>query len=350
MPSNTPGSWGYTYPNPVHLAAEATTYLFWRGGNFNPTYATQPDASDAWSPARTLISAPGRPYVKVDSDGEDTIHFAFTNAHPNEAADVNIHYAAYRDGALWRADGTRIGPLGTAITPQQADRVYDTGRKAWVHDVAIDGDGRPVIVFASFAATSDHRYMYARWTGTEWVVHELTAAGGSISDDGREPFYSGGLTLDHEDPSTVYLSRPVDDNYEIETWTTADGGATWTSKPVTAQSGVKNVRPVSPRGLRPFSSDLSVAWMRGVYASYIDYRTSITTLLLTGGHAPPIADAEASPRSGPAPQEVAFDARASVGGVAFAWDFGDGTSGTGAAGPSPLRAAGRVLPRPDRDR
>ena len=201
MPSNTPGSWGYTYPNPVHLAAEATTYLFWRGGNFNPTYATQPDASDAWSPARTLISAPGRPYVKVDSDGEDTIHFAFTNAHPNEAADVNIHYAAYRDGALWRADGTRIGPLGTAITPQQADRVYDTGRKAWVHDVAIDGDGRPVIVFASFAATSDHRYMYARWTGTEWVVHELTAAGGSISDDGKEPFYSGGLTLDHEDPS-----------------------------------------------------------------------------------------------------------------------------------------------------
>ena len=92
--------------------------------------------------------------------------------------------------------------------------------------------------------------MYARWTGSEWVVHELTAAGGSISDDGKEPFYSGGLTLDHEDPSTVYLSRPVDGNYEIETWTTADGGATWTSKPVTAQSGVKNVRPVSPRGLR----------------------------------------------------------------------------------------------------
>ena len=53
--------------------------------------------------------------------------------------------------------------------------------------------------------------------------------------------------------------------------------------------------------------------MRGVYASYIDYRTSITTLLLTGGDAPPIADAEASPRSGPAPQEVAFDARASAG-------------------------------------
>ena len=38
--------------------------------------------ADAWSPARTLISAPGRPYVKVDSDGEATIHFAFTNAHP----------------------------------------------------------------------------------------------------------------------------------------------------------------------------------------------------------------------------------------------------------------------------
>ncbi len=335
IPANTPGGYGFTYPNPVRLAREATTYLFWRGGNFNPTFATQPDGTDTWSAPRTLISVPNeRPYVKVDSNGEDTIHFGFTNAHPNEAGDVNIYYAAYRDGpAVHGRTGRASGRSARRSRPAQSDTVYDTGRKAWVHDIAQDAQGRPVIVFASFAATSDHRYMYARWTGSAWDVQELTAAGGSISEDGKELFYSGGITLDHEDPSTVYLSRPVNGVHEIETWTTADGGATWTRRAVTEQSTAKNVRPVSPRGLLPFSSDLSVAWMRGAYPSYIDYRTSITTLLLTGGNAPPVADATLAPRSGPAPQEVTFDARASRdedGTVAaYHWDLGDGTTATG---------------------
>ena len=146
----------------------------------------------------------------------------------------------------------------------------------------------------------------------------------------------------------MYLSRPIDGVHEIETWTTADGGATWTRRAVTEQSTAKNVRPVSPRGLLPFSSDLSVAWMRGAYPSYIDYRTSITTLLLTGGNAPPVADATLAPRSGPAPQEVAFDARASRdedGTVAaYHWDLGDGTTATGAQVRHRYRQPGRYFP------
>ncbi len=35
VPTNTPGSFGYTYPNPVQLSAEGNRiWLFWRGGNF----------------------------------------------------------------------------------------------------------------------------------------------------------------------------------------------------------------------------------------------------------------------------------------------------------------------------
>jgi hypothetical protein len=350
LPANTPGNYGFTYPNPVHLAREATTYLFWRGGDFLPTFSAQPDGMQTWTAPRTLISVPGeRPYVKVASDGEGTIHFAFTNAHPREAGDVNLYYAAYRDGQLLKADGTRIGPLGTAIAPADADTVYDTGRKAWVHDIAHDAQGRPVIVFASFAATSDHRYMYVRWTGSDWSEPvELTPAGGSISEDGNEAFYSGGITLDHEDPSVVYLSRPVDGVHEIETWTTADGGATWARRPVTEQSTEKNVRPVSPRGLLPFSGDLSVAWMRGAYPSYIDYRTSIATLLVTGGNAPPVADAAVSPRGGRAPQDVSLDARGSHDEdgavVSHHWDFGDGTTATGAQVEHRYEQGGRYFP------
>ena len=84
VPTNTPGIRGYTYPNPIRLADEGRTYLFWRGGNYNPTFSIQNDGETTWSPARTLITMPGeRPYVKYDSSGGDTIHVAYTNAHPN---------------------------------------------------------------------------------------------------------------------------------------------------------------------------------------------------------------------------------------------------------------------------
>ncbi len=69
--------------------------------------------------------------------------------------------------------------------------------------------------------------MYARWTGSEWSVHEITPAGGSIHDVAGEEQYSAGITLDHEDPSIVQLSRPVAGMFEVETWRTPDGGETW---------------------------------------------------------------------------------------------------------------------------
>src|SRR4051794_3426276 len=308
IPTNTVGQYGFTYPNPIRLSAESKSYLFWRGGNFNPTFSTQPDGQSSWSAARNLILVSGeRPYVKYDSYHGDTIGFAFTNAHPSEASDVNIYYAYYKNGGIYKANGTRIGTLGTPIAPSQADKVFDNADKTWVHDVAFDSQGRPVIVFADFASTTDHRYRYARWTGSQWVSYQITPAGGSISLDGKQPYYSGGITLDHENPNTVYLSRDVGGIFEVETWSPPDGGKSWSRPAVPASSSANNYRPISPRGLIPFSSDMSVVWMRGIYQSYIAYKTSITATSANGGTKPPVADAEWSPHQGPAPQRVSFD-------------------------------------------
>lgn len=331
LPTNTPGGFGSTYPNPVHLSGERRSYLFWRGGNYNPTFASQADGADTWSPAATLVSVPGeRPYAKYETNGTDSIDVAFTNAHPQEAPDVNVYYARYRAGGLYRADGARIGTLGQPITPAQADLVYDGAANAWVHDIALDAAGRPVIVLATFPSPSDHRYRYARWTGSAWVSSEITPAGGSISLDGQQPYYSGGVTLDHEDPSVVYLSRDVGGTFEVETWRTPDGGATWTRTPVTAGSSSANVRPVSPRGLIPFSGDFSVVWLHGTYTSYVDYRTSLATAMATGGNQPPIADAEPSRTAGRAPLTVSFDGSGATDPdgtvIDWSWNFGDGTA------------------------
>ncbi|MGN9812808.1 BNR-4 repeat-containing protein [Micromonospora sp. BQ11] len=336
VPTNTAGGYGYTYPNPVQLSGENNRlYLFWRGGDFNPAYSTT-NGGDQWTTATRLISSPGhRPYLKVAANGRDTIHFAFTEAHPRNLR-TSIYYMYYRAGSLYRADGTRIGPMGTAVTPAQATKVYDAathGAKAWVHDIAIDSSGHPVITYATFPTDADHRYRYARWTGTGWFDRELTAAGGTISGDPAEPNYSGGITLDHDDPSVVLMSRQVDGVFEIERWTTPDGGTSWSTEALTSGSTEPNMRPFSPWGL-PRGSALDVVWMAGDYPSYTRYRTRmLRTGTGPGGNTAPTASFTAAPVSGD-PRTVAFDARGSAdpdGTVAsWSWTFGDGTTATGA--------------------
>src|SRR4051794_24023460 len=263
--TNTPGNRGYTYPNPVQLAGEnGRVHLFWRGGDWNPAVSSSPDGL-TWAPATTLIRAPRqRPYVKVATDGQETTPLAFTDGPPREPA-TSLFYARYTAGAWYRADGHRI--TAAPFTPADADRVYDVTRHrdhAWVHDVAFDAAGHPRIVYAVFRSAPDHRSRHARWTGTAWEDRQLTPAGSFFDEDGGETQYSGGIAFDPADPDTVYLSRELDGQWEIERWR----GPAWTHTALTAASAEKNVRPVVARGGGPL-------WMRGAYVNYRRYRTAI---------------------------------------------------------------------------
>jgi len=127
--TTTTGVHGYSYTNPVHLSAEGATYLFWRGGNWNPTFSSQADGQDTWKPAANVVYLDQqRPYMKIASNGIDRIAFAYTDGHPAELEDVNIHYAEYRtgpDAGLYTAGGRRIGALGDPVPPTAGDTVYD---------------------------------------------------------------------------------------------------------------------------------------------------------------------------------------------------------------------------------
>lgn len=274
------GTKGFTYPNPVILSAEHDAlYLFWRGDDWSQDFATR-TLGGRWSPARRLIAVPGqRPYVKVASNGTNTIALAFTNGHPRGVV-TSIYYAAYRDGSLWTAAGRRIASADAGpISPSQADLVYNaakTGVRAWVWDVALDARGRPVVVYATFPSPSRHVYWYATWTGQRWVSHTLTAGGPSISPHTIETDYSAGVVLDHANPSIVYLSRKVHGWFEIERWTTSDGGASWHYSTVARTPGHDDIRPVVPRGST--GGPIQVLWLHGHYGTYRHYRTSIAFL------------------------------------------------------------------------
>jgi PKD repeat protein len=344
--TNLEGRHGYTYPNPVRLAAEGgRIYLFWRGGNFNPAFSTSDDDGRTWAPARHLIDAPGhRPYVKVASNGTDTITFAFTDAHPDGFV-TSMYSMSYRDGGFYKADGTRIAGLADLpLRPEQADKIFDgpaNGTTSWVHDTALDAQGRPVITYATIPAIDDHRYRYARWLGDRWLDVELTKAGPAIIEDPKQQLYSGGITLDHEDPSVVYLSRRVGAVHEIERWSTTDEGTSWTAQPVTSGSAESNFRPVSPRGLPP-GEDLEVIWMTGRYPTFTTFQTVLNRSGVPSGGEPPVA--AFTSEVGAVRLGVTVDgtrSRDPDGSVAaYAWDFGDGATAAGPKVTHPYAAPG----------
>ncbi len=285
--TNTKGTQGYTYPNPIQLANENNRiYLFWRGGNFKPNFSESSDGVN-WTPVRTLIKGTGdRPYIKFESDGREKIHFAFTDGHPKKHPQNCIYYGCYQNRAFYRADGSKITDIDNLPSePIQAEKVYDaavSGRRAWIWDIAIDSGGNPVIVYSTISEQKDHHYRYARWNGVKWQDYAVAPAGRWFPQTrpGKtesEPYYSGGIVLDHADTSVVYLSREVNGVFEIERWQTTNGGAAWTSRSITAGSEKNNVRPVIPRSYKPGRQ--GIFWMHGDYIYFWQYHTAIKTNL-----------------------------------------------------------------------
>ncbi len=78
----------YTYTHPVRLSEEdGRIYLFWRGIDNKPNYASSDDDGETWTKGKIFILPERsyqnrRPYLKVFSNGKDVIHFAFTDGHP----------------------------------------------------------------------------------------------------------------------------------------------------------------------------------------------------------------------------------------------------------------------------
>jgi hypothetical protein len=335
--TNTPGPRGYTYPNPIQLPAEGNRlYLFWRGGNWLPAYSVY-QGGTGWSPARRLLARPRgsnrftRPYIKYAATG-NTIGFAFTEGHPRNERANSIHFALYRGGAFYRADGKRIGRLGVPLNAKRADLVYDGHRpkpRAWVHDVALTPSGRPVIVFATFRKRARrHEYRYAIWSRGRWRTHRIVAAGGPIGNlsVSAEYFYSGGISLDPENPSLLYLSRQVDGIHQVERWRTRDRGRHWRHRRLTGDGLLTSARPVVPRGLP--AGRREVLWMAGPYTHYHHFAGSI--MLTSPFGAPPEGSFEASaPTRQPVGSTVDFDPSTRPGAsrmVSARWDFGDGQS------------------------
>lgn len=281
------------YTNPVLLSEEnSRIYLFSRGGyDWKPSFITSDDLGVTWSKPRTIVSKKvnnihNRPYTKIVSDGKSKIHFAFTDGHPRDENHNSIYYLMYQQGSFFDAAGVKMGdvahlPIEQELVPKAFDGLANNQR-SWIWDIAVQENGHPVIAYSTLPEETRHFYQYGIWDGSSWKNTRLCNAGSAFprferakQESDPEPHYSGGIVLDHNHPNIVYLSRPVNDRFEIEQWTTNDGGDTFSQVALTSNSLKDNVRPVVTRGM-PSTIPSRVLWLHiNHYAHYSNYSSSI---------------------------------------------------------------------------
>jgi hypothetical protein len=279
--TNTPGGLGYTYPNPIR--AGGRLFLFWRGGDWDPTFSQTRDLRH-WAPARTLVDGPGtaadpeRPYTKYAEGPGATFDMIMSDGHAQNLRN-SLHYMRFRRGAFYTAAGRRIGGLADVpFQRSQLDTAYRFRRRqgrAWPHDVAHDARGRPVIVYTlrrRGGKGTDH-FVWSRFTGRRWDAHELISAGA-----GAKTFVSGGISLDHQDPTRLVLSRTIGAWNQVEYWATTDRGRTWVRATLTDKQDGFSMRPVIPRGSHATGQTV-VVYFHGTASSFLHFHTGVTMLL-----------------------------------------------------------------------
>jgi len=286
----------FSYSQPIQLIGETNEpiYLFSRdhtGGGANRWfYSKSTNGGSTWGAAVDVYTTPTNRsgYFKAIRNGTDRIDFFVSDGHPLYDTATSVYHFYYQGGSYYKTDGTLIS-ASLPLTPSDITQIYDgSTNESWIWDLAIGPDGNPVVVFAVFVGgSSDHRYYYGRWNGSSWVTGQIATAGGGLYSP--EVYYSGGVSLDHEDPSIVWASRYVGSQWEIYRYKTYDHGATWASVAITSASTVKNIRPIPVYNHGP---EIAMLWLKGTYTTYTNYSMLIRSIGAWDDITPPLAAAD----------------------------------------------------------
>jgi len=286
------GGAALTYPQPVELTAENRIYVFFRRVTTTPDdrewrYVTSTDDGATFGCESVLRenfqSCGGRyiinPYTVPIANGSSRIDFvSFDYEQIGEGGTpCNLYHWYYQNGAYYKSDGTKIKDVQDGHIERQSEVtiVHETDHTN-IWDITLDGNGYPVIVYVKFLDyNTDHRYRYARWNGSQWNHYEIVSGGGPVSEASGREWYSGGICLNRNNPSIVYLSRETRPGvFEVYEYFTPDGGATWreTAK-YEGGSNTKNFRPQYPRNAD--EDQIQLMFLSGDYADFGDYSASI---------------------------------------------------------------------------
>ncbi len=275
----------------------AQLYNFSRADGFDPNYFLSDDEGSTWRYGGKLMTGPGgnadarqRPYPVYAAHARKAVHFITTDGHPRNE-DNGIYHGFISAHGVHQSDGAVMGPLSVERASPYASTEFTTVmaagtrfanipmHNAWTIDLEVDSDGNPYGAFSARANADDldHRFFYARWTGSKWNVFEIAKAGGYLYQ--RENDYTGLVALHPHEPGCLFISTTVDprndkklERYEIFKGTSDDGGATWLWVPITWNSPVNNLRPIVPTW---DADNTALLWLRGSLVSFFDWDAQV---------------------------------------------------------------------------
>lgn len=295
-------SWGVTrynwlrdYGQMMQIGDEI--WMFYRpSGHFvgEWSYRVSSDQGNTWSGEKRLFKGASRDtgvYVHPFHDAANRrIHFGMGDHRQNEPG-IYHWYLDLNDGFYYRSDGTAIKHAGNGTNPithtSELTLAFEIpgdwdGAKIW--DVKVK-DSIPYLGFVGYPEVDtggggggDYRAMWAVWdpASATWQHSEIRMLGGSI---GEGHYYEGGLVLDYEDPSHVYLSVEAQGrNFQIQEWRTPNMGQSWEKVADHSPAGAshyrptKRARPVSPYG---HGGEMPLVYWSGKYNDRFDHDTAI---------------------------------------------------------------------------
>lgn len=246
------------------------------------------------------------PYMRVCQDKDGAIHIVFTQLASggtnNKFYNYNkssIHYIKYipswNNGikhAFYKADGSSVSSISIATPPDVIYAEETEDKKAWAYDIALDADGSPVVLYATFDADgTNHSYHYAKWDNTtsSWISSKIADAGNGLSttaytaNQSKFPAHSlssGGINFAGNDLSSVFLSKRSEQGiFEIYKYSTTDTGSTWNEiEAITSNTPAEevNIRPWRIQN-PPENHDFELLWMKGSYTNPTNFNTHIYT-------------------------------------------------------------------------
>jgi len=220
----------FTYPQPRWIDGEGFLFLFTKYTGVRELYwSTSPDGR-TWAADQKFAGIGGH-YQTSHQIGRRVIT-AF-NMHPGGVVDkrTNLYFLQTDDfGRTWKnvAGAAVTTPLSTPQNPALVRDYQAEKRLVYIHDLDVDAQGRPVILYvtsADFLAgpSGDPRWWtVAHWLGDRWDYHEFARANHNYSTGS---LYIEGDTWRIIGP-TQPGPQPLGSGGEVALWECRDG-ASW---------------------------------------------------------------------------------------------------------------------------
>ena len=223
-----------TYPQPRWIEGHGFLHLFTKYTGVRELYSSTSVDGKNWTPDRKVAGIGG--HYQTSHQRGNRVFTAF-NRHPGGNVDqrTDLYFLQTDDvGRTWRnvRGETVVVPL---VDTGNAALVRDYSKEKrliYIHDLDLDREGRPVILYVTSASHKpgpggDPRWWtVARWTGQDWRFSEVTRANHNYS--------TGSLYLG--DPAWRIIGptepgpQPVASGGEVAIWASRDQGRTWSKE------------------------------------------------------------------------------------------------------------------------